>query len=434
MSGTPQRRSTRATKEPERLAPSTTTPLTPRKRGKAAGSSAKKVSAFASPVVSSRGSSSKRQRVVAGKSKRNQEEEEEEEEDEEEVEEVEEDDESASDDDEDELSEFEGSRPAAPASAAAKKTHKPAIARKAKPKAKQQTVKSKKNASVQDEPSTTLFQSQLLDAILDEKTALAQVVNDWIGRYRSTGGDAATSELLNFLIKLTGTTTSAPPVTAATLYDDVTETLDDLQAQSIAALQRNEGEDDLLMGKTKEHRRIRKSVLQFLVKLVSDGQHHLLFDEVNEESRLSPFIEALLQWLVSMAGSSYRPFRHVATLAALCVQTAVVGIRARISVELQTTHRQLETEAKRGSSSSRRGGGGGSGKQQQQLRDRVAQLSQQDEVAEAAFKAFYDTVFIYRYRDVQATIRSECIVPLATWCRAFPAAYLDTEYLRYLGW
>ncbi|KAJ2581110.1 cohesin complex subunit, partial [Coemansia sp. RSA 1836] len=134
-----------------------------------------------------------------------------------------------------------------------------------------------------------------------------------------------------------------------------------------------------------------------------------------------------------MAGSSYRPFRHVATLAALCVQTAVVGIRARISVELQTTHRQLETEAKRGSSSSRRGGGG-SGKQQQQLRDRVAQLSQQDEVAEAAFKAFYDTVFIYRYRDVQATIRSECIVPLATWCRAFPAAYLDTEYLRYLGW
>ncbi|KAJ2441043.1 cohesin complex subunit, partial [Coemansia sp. RSA 2424] len=295
-------------------------------------------------------------------------------------------------------------------------------------------MKSKKNASVQDDSSTTLFQSQLLDAILDEKTALAQIVNDWIGRYRSTGGDAATSELLNFLIKLTGTTTSAPPVTAATLYDDVTETLDDLQAQSIAALQRNEGEDDLLMGKTKEHRRIRKSVLQFLVKLVSDGQHHLLFDEVNEESRLSPFIEALLQWLVSMAGSSYRPFRHVATLAALCVQTAVVGIRTRISVELQTTHRQLETEAKRGSSSSRRGGGGGSGKQQQQLRDRVAQLSQQDEVAEAAFKAFYDTVFIYRYRDVQATIRSECIVPLATWCRAFPAAYLDTEYLRYLGW
>ncbi|KAJ1668988.1 hypothetical protein GGF38_002600, partial [Coemansia sp. RSA 25] len=175
MSGTPQRRSTRATKEPERLAPSTTTPLTPRKRGKAAGSSAKKVSAFASPVISSRGSSSKRQRVVAGKSKRNQEEEEEEEE-----EEVE-DDESASDDDEDELSEFEGSRPAAPASAAAKKTHKPAIARKAKPKAKQQTMKSKKNASVQDEPSTTSFQSQLLDAILDERTALAQVVNDWIG-------------------------------------------------------------------------------------------------------------------------------------------------------------------------------------------------------------------------------------------------------------
>ncbi|KAJ1944437.1 cohesin complex subunit, partial [Linderina macrospora] len=27
-----------------------------------------------------------------------------------------------------------------------------------------------------------------------------------------------------------------------------------------------------------------------------------------------------------------------------------------------------------------------------------------------------------------------CLVPLASWCRAYPASYLDTEYLRYLGW
>ncbi|KAJ2031508.1 cohesin complex subunit, partial [Coemansia sp. S3946] len=324
---------------------------------------------------------------------------------EEEEEEVEDSDEAVSSEEE-ELSDFEESRPAPVATKTGRKKA-PAPAPKQKGK----------------RASADAVSSQLLDAILDEKTALSQVVSDWIGSYRETG-DMAVSELINFLIKLTGTSSS---VTEASL-EDVSETLDELQAQSIAALKRGDSDDDdLLMGKSKEHRRVRKSVLQFLMKLISDGQHHLVFDEVNEESRLSPFIEVLLQWLVGMAGSSYRPFRHVATMVSLSVQTAVVGIRARISVELQTTHRQLETETKRG-------GRKGVSSRQTQLRERVSQLSVQDEVAEAAFKAFYDTVFIYRYRDVQSAIRSECIVPLATWCRAFPAGYLDTEYLRYLGW
>ncbi|KAJ2421388.1 cohesin complex subunit, partial [Coemansia sp. RSA 2531] len=396
MSGTPQRRSTRATKEPERLAPST--PVTPRKRGKAPVS--KKASAFASPISSP----IKRQRVVAGpsKSKRREVVDSSEEEEEEEVEDSDE----AASSEEEELSDFEESRPAP---VATKSVRKKAPAPAPKQKGKR--------------ASADAVSSQLLDAILDEKTALSQVVSDWIGSYRETG-DMAVSELINFLIKLTGTSSS---VTESSL-EDVSETLDELQAQSIAALKRGDSDDDdLLMGKSKEHRRVRKSVLQFLMKLISDGQHHLVFDEVNEESRLSPFIEVLLQWLVGMAGSSYRPFRHVATMVSLSVQTAVVGIRARISVELQTTHRQLETETKRG-------GRKGVSSRQTQLRERVSQLSVQDEVAEAAFKAFYDTVFIYRYRDVQSAIRSECIVPLATWCRAFPAGYLDTEYLRYLGW
>ncbi|KAJ2894842.1 cohesin complex subunit, partial [Coemansia aciculifera] len=406
MSGTPQRRSTRATKEPERLA-ATSTPLTPRKRGKAAAAP----SAFASPVVSS--PSSKRQRVVSGKAKRRTKEDSS---DEEQVEE-EEDDVEEEDEEEDELSEFEESARIAPKKKAASK------AQPQKQQVRKTTARLKKAAGSTDSPG---FESQLLEAVTDEKAALSQVVSDWIGSYRASS-DLATCELLNFLIKLTG---ASPPPTAiispATLYDDAAETMEALQAQSIAALKRGASgtsEDDLLMGKSKEHRRVRKSVLQFLSKLIGDGQHYLLFAEINEESRLSPFIEVLLQWLVGMAGSSFRPFRHVATLVALSVQTAVAGIRARISSELQTTHRQLEAKGSRG------------GRQaQQQLRDRVAQLSLQDEAAEAAFKAFYDTVFIYRYRDVQATIRSECVVPLATWCRVFPAAYLDTEFLRYLGW
>ncbi|KAJ2448413.1 hypothetical protein GGI03_007227, partial [Coemansia sp. RSA 2337] len=100
MSGTPQRRSTRATKEPERLAPST--PVTPRKRGKAPVS--KKASAFASPISSP----IKRQRVVAGPSKSKRREVVDSSEEEEEVEDSDE----AVSSEEEELSDFEESRPA----------------------------------------------------------------------------------------------------------------------------------------------------------------------------------------------------------------------------------------------------------------------------------------------------------------------------------
>ncbi|KAJ1729654.1 cohesin complex subunit, partial [Coemansia biformis] len=268
--------------------------------------------------------------------------------------------------------------------------------------------------------------SLLLDALLDDKAAVAQVAMDWIEAYRE-GADAALCELVNFVIRLTGCRSR---IAEDALYETegIAAVLEGLQEQTIAALKRRDADadvDDLLLGRTKEHRRLRKSALQMVQRIVVDGQHQLVFAEVSDTSRLSAFSETVLQWLANMAGSSYRPFRHVATLVALAVQTALVSIRAQISGELQTTQRQLEAELRR----ARRKNDSGD-----RLRARVAELTEQDEAAAAAFGVFYSTVFIYRYRDVHAAIRAECLVPLASWCRAYPAAYLDTEHLRFLGW
>ncbi|KAJ2785818.1 cohesin complex subunit [Coemansia interrupta] len=447
---TPTRRSSRATRAPERLTQSSATPsaaTTPRKRAKKPAAAA--ASAFASPLSSrakrqktaARGQQSARRAVADDDDDEDDSNEEENDDDDEEQEDGEEEEiqnssSSADEDDDSDFGQDEGpqSRPAraratkqTPRKAAAAATPKGKQRRAAKPRA-QQTGGAAAVAASHAQPSL------LLNAILDEQTAVAQVAVDWIASYRRPSStDSATTELINFLIRLTG---CPGQITAADLYEveQIEAVLATLQAQAIAALKRGssgdgggeaDGGDDLLMGRTKELRRFRKNALQFVQRLVVDGQHHVVFADVSEESGLSAFVEIVLQWLVSMAASHYRPFRHVATLAALAMQSALVAVRARIAGELQTAHRQLDSTGATG----RRAPAAAS-----RLRDRVASLTQQDDVAAAAFKALYDTVFIYRYRDIHAAIRAECLVPLAAWCRGYPPAYLNTEHLRYLGW
>ncbi|KAJ1721152.1 cohesin complex subunit [Coemansia erecta] len=439
---TPTRRSSRVTKAPERLA----APTTPRKRAKQPTAAA---AAAASPFATPLSSRAKRQKTAARgqQSARRAVADEDDDDDNEDGDSNDDEDEdeiqnnsSSSSADEDEDSDFgqdEGPQSRPGRSRAAKQTPRKAAA--AAPKAKQK--RAAKPRAQQAGGATAAGSAQpslLLNAILDEQTAVAQVAVDWIASYRRPSEtDSATTELINFLIRLTG---CPGQITAADLYEveQIEAVLATLQAQAIAALKRGsssnngggadgeaDGGDDMLMGKTKELRRFRKNALQFVQRLVVDGQHHVVFADVSEESGLSAFVEIVLQWLVSMAASHYRPFRHVATLAALAMQSALVAVRARIAGELQTAHRQLDsTEA-----SGRRAPAAAS-----RLRDRVASLAQQDDVAAVAFKALYDTVFIYRYRDIHAAIRAECLVPLAAWCRGYPPAYLNTEHLRYLGW
>jgi len=44
------------------------------------------------------------------------------------------------------------------------------------------------------------------------------------------------------------------------------------------------------------------------------------------------------------------------------------------------------------------------------------------------------SVFVHRYRDVEAIIRAECIRELGLWITKYPDRFLDDIYLRYLGW
>ncbi|KAJ2083036.1 cohesin complex subunit [Coemansia sp. RSA 988] len=433
MTTTPQRRSARVSRMPDRLEGGNTTP---QKRSKAVAS--KGTSAFSSP----KGGNNKRQKTLREKTasrsrKQTRGEESEAESDEdreiatsesavsdsEEGDDVEAPESRAENSSEEEAasSDFEEPRSGRTRSQAPRRTPQK---RGARVKQTQRVV------SAESIEPHNAGESVLLEALTDETVAVAQVSKDWIAEYREDA-DTALCELINFVIGLAG---SPGRISVESLYetDNAAAEVETQQQQTLTVLRRNGrdgadgGSGEVLLGRTKEQRRIRRNVLQFVQRVVVDGQHHVVFGEQADEGQLSAFMEAALPWLAALAGSSFRPFRHVATLVALAIQSALISIRARAAGEQQTAQRQVDAEQRR----RRRG----EATRAAQLQERVAEVARHDVVAAAAFDALYNAVFVYRCRDVHAGIRAECLTPLATWCRAFPAAYMHTQYLRYLGW
>ena len=43
-------------------------------------------------------------------------------------------------------------------------------------------------------------------------------------------------------------------------------------------------------------------------------------------------------------------------------------------------------------------------------------------------------MFVHRYRDLDPNIRAECVRAIGVWFKKYPSHFLDTSYLRYVGW
>lgn len=44
------------------------------------------------------------------------------------------------------------------------------------------------------------------------------------------------------------------------------------------------------------------------------------------------------------------------------------------------------------------------------------------------------SVFVHRYRDLDPNIRAECVRAIGAWFKKYPSHFLDSAYLRYVGW
>jgi cohesin complex subunit SA-1/2 len=137
------------------------------------------------------------------------------------------------------------------------------------------------------------------------------------------------------------------------------------------------------------------------------------------------FMDTLTAWIGTMTSAGNRPFRHTATIASLAIISALSEVGREIAESSAKSLRQAEGEKKKGRVNKAR---------VQELEAKVKEASAEIENINVYLTSWFDTVFIHRYRDVDAKIRTDCVRALGEWVVLFPDHFFDGAFLRYLGW
>ncbi|KNE62011.1 hypothetical protein AMAG_07271 [Allomyces macrogynus ATCC 38327] len=217
---------------------------------------------------------------------------------------------------------------------------------------------------------------QMWEAVTTPRVAQSGLVDDWLREYH-IDASAALLALVNLILRATG----CPEQLNAAQFDDqdaVQDYLTELQ-QHFADMTSYP-----LIARTKAVRDEMTAVFLFFSTLIQRD------DPVMWESDAA-MLQSLVQWITPMSSSSLRPFRHTATALALHLVSCLCTVVAN------DDHPD-----------------------QQAARDVVKEL--------------IDAVFTHRYRDVDPTIRRECLRALGQWMERAPNEFLEPLYQRYFGW
>ncbi|KAH6568070.1 hypothetical protein BASA60_008777 [Batrachochytrium salamandrivorans] len=249
---------------------------------------------------------------------------------------------------------------------------------------------------------------------MNHGAAIETTVVDWIKSYEEDPSEAM-CDLINFIIQAAGCTLSTVSRETIEDPDTITDTLQEIQHQ--CSLEAQSDYPLAPKGKGRLAAKFRKTFVEFWAKWV-----RLVNNKVMPH-KASLLVELLNQWLATMSSSSFRPFRHTTTTAALAILTGMCEAAQTTHGALVTANRQLETEQGKGIS------------QRLKLTEtRVRDLQSKKVLLENSMKDLYDGIFIHRYRDTDSVIRAECIRELGSWISKYPSYYLDSQHLRYLGW
>jgi cohesin complex subunit SA-1/2 len=173
-----------------------------------------------------------------------------------------------------------------------------------------------------------------------------------------------------------------------------------------------------LVAKGKAGHALRAALIEFfrcILRVMYET--NVLFDDM-------ALYENIELWVTTMTSSNLRPFRHTSTLIALTITTALCEISLGLSQATADARTQLESEKKRKSNKATIAA----------LQEKVEQGVARGEQCTEWIKAWFDQVFIHRYRDIDAKIRTDCAEALGQWIVTSPSMFLEGTYLRYLGW
>ncbi|KAF9162211.1 hypothetical protein DFQ26_003750 [Actinomortierella ambigua] len=266
-------------------------------------------------------------------------------------------------------------------------------------------------------------ESAIYDAIVSGQVALDMEATQWCEKYEESPQEALL-DLVNLLIRCCGCTQMLTLDELAD-QDRMVETLEDVLGRY---KETTTNFDYPMVSKQKEFKKFKKNLLEFLTRLIRKAQADFLYVENDKGAQNGgggTFMNTLLTWTISLSSTTFRPFRHTASVVALHVATCLVEMAAELEDDLNTSSRQLAAAQKSKGSSTIKVG---------QLRKAVNGAQAHKKMTLKWIEDIFVSVFVMRCRDVDPLVRVECVRELGLWMAKHPDQFLSTTYLRYIGW
>lgn len=281
------------------------------------------------------------------------------------------------------------------------------------------------------DPDPNFVENALYVALSNAEAAVSDLALEWVEQYMQDAESnlsGAITQLFNLVLRCCGC------LHLAQEHDMINSESADATVADLSVFFGRQGYHEYpFISKNKELKFFRTNVVEFFENIVTISHEKgcLYKEEEGEDSSLaSPMMSTLLAWLVALSGSTVRPFRFVATVLLFAIQSQICEHAVSLSISLEKQLRQLNNA-----------------NNNKNKRNQKAQQKKIDIITETieSFKSQHDTlleylddiflsVFIHRYRDVDSTIRIECLRALGHLMMTYEAIYFQAKYLRYFGW
>lgn len=186
----------------------------------------------------------------------------------------------------------------------------------------------------------------------------------------------------------------------------------------------------------KEWKNYPSNALDFISSIILiAGQTGILYEDDDQ------FIELLLEWLGAMSTSNVRALRYVSTVFGLDMQNVLCKLSVNLSTFIDKFIRQLRKEndtlraliEKKGNRQAKRQVESAN-ERIRVIENNVEMYKKQKKIVDNIINDFFNTLFVHRYRDVAPEIRLKCVDYLGEWMDIYPEMFLESSFLRYLGW
>lgn len=242
---------------------------------------------------------------------------------------------------------------------------------------------------------------------------LKQITADWLKRFEQHEAGAL-GEVVNFVLKCAGCGIKVDEDDIGD-PDSASNRLIDIQGE----YQATSPTEYPLAKKGKAGEDFKETMAEFMKLLIqSFAASGILYED-------NMLMENTQIWLGTMASAANRAFRHTSTIASLAVISGLCIVAAETAKQAADLQRQADVERRKPKPNTGR---------IQHVQDLADEKISVKEFLEGQIQEWFDVVFMHRYRDLDPTIRRDCVAALGDWIVTVPHYLFDGSHMRYLGW